>query len=97
MPKKSKTKKGGEDEIKSVTENTVKGNTVIWSKTYLAEVVDIFGRTGMSGEASHVLVRVLEGPNAGKVMRRNVMGPVKIGDLLMLRETEIEATEIETK
>ena len=98
MPKKSKAKKEKrEEETKPSHENIVKGNTVIWSTTYLAEVLEIIGRTGMSGEVTHVVVKVLEGPDAGKIMKRNVMGPVKVGDLLMLRETEIEATPIESK
>jgi small subunit ribosomal protein S28e len=33
----------------------------------------------------------LQGKNRGKSMRRNVRGPVKKRDILMLRETEIEA------
>ena len=56
-----------------------------------ARVEEIVGKTGSRGEAYQVKCRVLAGRDKDKVLRRNVRGPVQINDILMLRETEMEA------
>lgn len=59
-----------------------------------AEVLSLHVRTGARGEITQVECMVLGGRNSGKTMRRNVKGTVRVGDLLTLRETEIEARRV---
>lgn len=59
-----------------------------------SEVVEIIHRTGMAGEAQQVKLRVLDGRDKGKIITRNVMGPIQLGDILMLNETQREAKSL---
>lgn len=61
---------------------------------YPAEVIEIIGNTGMHGEASQIQCRIQEGRDKGRVVTRNCVGPVRIGDILMLVETSIEAKKL---
>ncbi len=68
--------------------------SVIFTSAVPARIEEIVGRTGTRGEAILVRCKILEGRDANKVLRRNVKGPIDTGDILMLRETEIEAREL---
>ncbi|WP_330631380.1 30S ribosomal protein S28e [Halocatena halophila] len=59
-----------------------------------AEIVEIVGKTGMHGEAMQVKCRIRSGSNQGRIITRNVLGPVRVGDVLQLRETAREADAI---
>lgn len=62
-----------------------------------AQVVEVVGKTGVYGEIWQVMVKILEGKDKGKIMRRNIKGAVKKNDILMLLDTETEAKPIKAK
>jgi len=74
-----------------------KGSDRILGETVPAVIEELIGRTGFRGEITQVKCLVQEGKDKGRAMRRNVKGPIRVGDILMLRETEIEARRIKSK
>ena len=55
-----------------------------------AEVLQVMGRMGIKG-VIQVRCKVIGGHDTGKILVRNIIGPTRKGDILMLRETEMEA------
>lgn len=54
-----------------------------------AKVVQVLGRNGHRG-IQKIRCKVTEGSQEGKILVRNIMGPVREDDILMLRETQME-------
>ena len=65
----------------------------------LSEIVEVKRgvKTGMYGEVYVASCRVLEGKDKGRVIRRNILGPVRVGDIVRLTDTSREAKEIRVK
>jgi small subunit ribosomal protein S28e len=55
-----------------------------------AEVIQLVGRMGAKG-VLRIKCRVMDGKDKGKILTRNVIGPIRLGDVVMLRETEMES------
>ncbi len=84
-------------QIRKPKTSATKGAEKILREAVPAVVEDLVGRTGFRGEITQVKCRILQGNDRGKVMRRNVKGPVRLRDILMLRETAIEARRIKSR
>ena len=59
-----------------------------------AEIIEIVGRTGMHGESIQVKCKILDGDNRGRILTRNCIGPIRVGDILMLVETAREVRKL---
>ena len=93
----AKTQTKQKDSGKEQQQQKKGSDRLVLGEAVPGDVVEIVGRTGFRGEITQVKVRVLAGRDKGRDMRRNVKGPVRLGDLLTLRETEIEARRIKSK
>lgn len=75
----------------------MKGVEKVIGQAVPAVVEELSSRTGFRGELTQVRVKILAGRDEGKVIRRNVKGPVRLNDVLMLRETQIEARRVRAR
>jgi len=75
------------------TDSKVEGE-IRFSEGVPGEVKEIIARVGTRGDVTQVLCHIQEGRDKGKTIRRNVRGPVRLGDILILLETEIEAQRL---
>ncbi|MEE9406362.1 MAG: 30S ribosomal protein S28e [Candidatus Aenigmarchaeota archaeon] len=55
-----------------------------------AEILQVRGVLGVKGVRT-VRARVIEGHDKGKVVVRNVVGHIKEGDIILLKETGMDA------
>jgi len=85
MVKENKFQKKGK------RDDSAKSGEVQFTVGIPAEVKEIITKTGSRGELTQVMCQIQDGRDKNKAIRRNVKGPIQVGDILMLLETEIEA------
>ena len=62
-----------------------------------AEIIEVIGVTGMHGEATQVKCKILDGSNKGRIITRNAVGPIRLGDIIILMETAREAKKMSSR
>jgi len=84
------------EESKEKTEKKSSKN-VVNDERFQGKVIELIGRTGARGEATQARVKILTGFDKDKVIRRNIKGPVRLDDIIIMLETEMEAAPLNTK
>jgi len=65
---------------------------------YMVEIVEkLPQKTGMFGSVIQVMCKIMEGRDKGRVIRRNITGRVKVGDIIRLGDTSREDKPINVK
>jgi len=54
-----------------------------------AEIIQVMERMGVKG-VCRVRCKVLDGRDKGKILTRNVVGPIKRGDVILLKDTAMD-------
>lgn len=62
-----------------------------------AEVIQIVGRASTVGEVIQIRAKVISGPDQNRILTRNTKGPIQLGDILMLKDTEREARNLKRR
>ena len=88
-----------EKKVEESKEKTDKksSKTAVNDERFQGKVIELIGRTGARGEATQARVKILTGFDKDKVIRRNIKGPVRIDDIIIMLETEMEAAPLNTK
>jgi len=55
-----------------------------------AEVIQVMEKLGVKG-VTRIRCKVLEGRDKGKVLMRNVSGPIRKNDIILLKDTEMDS------
>ena len=55
-----------------------------------AEVIQIRGKMGIKG-VSRVRCKIIDGRDREKIVTRNAVGPIRVGDVIMLKETAMDS------